>query len=125
MVGKLTSNEHSFFSNVSGIRIFIEPHSLFATNVNQVFQCITFCNLLNECFAFFLQFNSQLFEHFNQQVDEVLKEVTADPLHNKELLGIERRLSDLEKRCNEAMRIAEEQNDVTQVRPRVKYIWKR
>ncbi|GFR67153.1 Ras-specific guanine nucleotide-releasing factor 2 [Elysia marginata] len=71
-------------------------------------------NLRHKCYQDLLVFNSQMFEHFNHQVDEVLKEVTADPLHNKELLGIERRLSDLEKRCNEAMRIAEEQNDVTQ-----------
>ncbi|GFN97267.1 Rb1-inducible coiled-coil protein 1, partial [Plakobranchus ocellatus] len=70
--------------------------------------------LSHKCYQDLLVFNSQLFELFNQRADEVLKEVTTDPLHNKELLGIERRLSDLEKRCNEATRIAEEQNDVTQ-----------
>ncbi|RUS91363.1 hypothetical protein EGW08_000880 [Elysia chlorotica] len=70
--------------------------------------------LRHKCYQDLLIFNSQMFEHVNQQVEEVLKEVTVDPLHNKELLGIERRLSDLEKRCNEAMRIVEEQNDVTQ-----------
>lgn len=61
------------------------------------------------------QFDSEMFSQLDREVQEQLSLVMSDPHHMKELVGIERRLSELEKRLNEAKRIAQEQNDMAQV----------
>uniref|UniRef100_A0A2C9KMD3 Uncharacterized protein n=1 Tax=Biomphalaria glabrata TaxID=6526 RepID=A0A2C9KMD3_BIOGL len=61
-----------------------------------------------------LHFDSELFESFDRQVQDLLTLVISDPHQMKELVGIERRLSELEKRLNEAKKIAKEQSDIAQ-----------
>ncbi|CAL1536548.1 unnamed protein product [Lymnaea stagnalis] len=61
-----------------------------------------------------LLFNSEMFEQCDRQVQELLASVTNDPHQMKELVGIGRRLSELEKRLNDAKKIAKEQSDMAQ-----------
>lgn len=57
-----------------------------------------------------------MFETYENNVHELLDLVSSDKHQMKELVGIERRLSELEKRLNEAKKIARGQSDMTQVR---------
>ncbi|CAG5117847.1 unnamed protein product, partial [Candidula unifasciata] len=67
-----------------------------------------------KCFDDLHLFDSEMFAQLDREVQEQLSLVTDDPHHMKELMGIERRLSELEKRLNEAKRITQEQNDMAQ-----------
>lgn len=63
-----------------------------------------------------------MFEVCVHQIQELLTLVKCDPHQMKELVGIERRLSELEKRLNEAKKIAKEQSDLAQVCSGIKYL---
>ena len=60
------------------------------------------------------QFNEETCDQYSQGVDELLNQVTSDSQMTA-LVGIERRLSDLEKRLNEAKKITKAQADIAQV----------
>ncbi|XP_059142920.1 RB1-inducible coiled-coil protein 1-like [Physella acuta] len=70
--------------------------------------------LQHQCYDDLLVFNSEMFEVCVHQIQELLTLVKCDPHQMKELVGIERRLSELEKRLNEAKKIAKEQTDMAQ-----------
>ena len=56
----------------------------------------------------------ELYNHYDCNISDLLEKVISDN-EMKELHGIERRLFDLEKRLNEAKKIANCQKDMAQV----------
>ncbi|XP_012936638.1 RB1-inducible coiled-coil protein 1 [Aplysia californica] len=66
-----------------------------------------------KCYNDLVFFNEEMFDQYERGVHELLDLVSADT-QMKALVGIERRLSELEKRLNEAKRIAKAQNDMAQ-----------
>ncbi|KAH9489904.1 hypothetical protein Btru_056440 [Bulinus truncatus] len=70
--------------------------------------------LHKQCLDELMHFDSELFDSCDRQVQELLTLVISDPHQMKELVGIERRLSELEKRLIEARKISKEQSDMAQ-----------